>query len=459
MAMVAVQQSSPLPLRPERLFVGVDVGKGNHVAAFYSRFLQRKHGHYSKSPTMPFANVRREFERLVTRIRAYAPLETATVILEKTGHYHLALLQYLQEQGVECYLVHVGKRPRRQKNDRKDAQGLANMGLTQLELGAMPDNPDQELHRVLPTSEIVQALRGLVQCHTDISKQIVRCKNQLTAIADLLFPELTQVFKNVNLPTALVFRERWPTPTDIAHAPLPDLIAARYETRSSRPGKDALLRLKSLAAHSIGITSPDVTRALITQQRLLIRQLRTLEKNEEEVKAEIADLVPHCRQGQILLSFGDYMGHLAAAQILACIGTIANFESASKFKGYTGWHPVEDKSGKSKNGVCLAKTGNRLLRHTLYLVGLRAVNSKYDTEWHMIYQNLVRRQCPYDAGKGAQTHKIRPLSRIIGQISSMIYAFLRRDAEALARAPEGSEPPPPMLYDRLVHHSHIRRQR
>lgn len=375
--MVAVQ--SPIPLR-QRLFVGVDVGSDTHVAAFYSRSLQNKHGHYNTCPTMPFANTRLDFERLVARMQHYAPLELCTVIMEKTGHYHLALLTYLQEQGVSVYLVHVQKRPRRQKNDKKDAQGLANRGYTQLELGAMPDSPGQELHRVRPISEVVQALRSHTQYHYDLAKQMVRAKNQLIAISDQLFPELRLIFKNVNLPTARIFRLRYPTPADIAAAELSDLIACRKETASTRPGKAALLRLKELAARSIGSTSPDLLRALVLRQELLIRHLHTLEESAEKIKAEITVLVPQCREGQILLSFGDFMGHLAAGEIIAQIGTIENFPRASKLKGYTGWHPVEDKSGKSKNGVVLAKTGNRMLRKTMYLVGLRAVNSKYDCE-------------------------------------------------------------------------------
>lgn len=454
--MVAVQ--SPIPLR-QRLFVGVDIGSDNHIAAFYSRYLQNKHGHYNKCPTMSFANSRLDFERLVAKIQCYASVEHCVVILEKTGHYHMALLQYLQEQGIEVYLVHVLKRPRRQKNDRKDAQGLANMGFTQLELGAMPDNPGQELHRVLPITETIQALRNLTQYHYDLSKQIVRVKNQLIGISDLLFPELSLIFKNVNLPTARTFRVRYPTPADIAAASLDDLIATRTETASTRPGKNALLRLKALASHSIGIKSPDHIRALITRQKLLIRQLRTLEESEEETKVEIAALVEKSREGQILLSFGDFMGHLAAGEIIASIGTIDNFARASKLKGYTGWHPVEDQSGKSRNGMVLAKTGNRMLRKTLYLVGLRAVNGKYDAEWREIYQDLVKRQCPFDAGKQAQTGKIRPLSRIIGQITTMIYAFLRKDADAIAATPPGSTPPAPVVYNRAVHHRHLRRQR
>lgn len=36
----------------------------------------------------------------------------------------------------------------------------------------------------------------------------------------------------------------------------------------------------------------------------------------------------------------------------------------------------------------------------------------------------------------------------------MIYAFLKADAELLARTPAGSPPPEPMLYDAAIHQAH-----
>lgn len=453
MVAVAAPQS-PIPLRTERLYVGIDVGKENHVAAFYSAYLQRKYGHYTAIPTIPVANSRLDFERLVAQIQLHAPLDRCIVIMEKTGHYHLPLLQYFQEQGIEVYLVHVQKRPRKQKNDRRDAQGLANMGFTQVELGVQPDSPEQEIHRVRPISETAQSLRGLTEYRADLARQITRARNQLTAISDTLFPEFVLIFKDVNNPTARIFREKYPTPAAVAAASLDDLKACqiwRY------PGKAALERLQALAKQSIGIKEPGRIRAQVLQQSLLIRQLRTLEENEEAVRAEIATIVVETREGQILMSLGAFVGTLAAGEIIAAIGSIENFESAGKLKGYTGWNPIEDQSGKSRNGMVLSKGGNRMLRDTMFLVAMRAV--KDDTEWRKIYLRLVERQCPFDAKQGKRKGRMRPLSRIIGQIANMIYKFLREDFDLIAKTPPGTDALQPALYNRETHRSHINRRR
>lgn len=451
------QQSSPIYLVKEALYVGIDIGKEAHVAAFLSSFLLRKCKRYTNCPTIPIKNIRLDFERLVHEMLLYAPLEQITVVMEKTGHYHLALLQYLQERGLSVYLVHVQKRPRKQKNDRRDAQGLANMGYAQIELGAQPDSPEQEIHQVLPVSETAQTLRGLTNYRRDLARQMTRARNQLVAISDLLFPEFHLVFKDVNNPTARIFRLHFPTASDMAHASFSDLLACRIYYY---PGRDALIRLQELAAHSIGVKEPGCVRALILEQALLIKQLNVLEENEEAIKAEISAIVEESRAGQIIMSLGDFVGTLAAGEILAALGDITNFETSGKLRGYAGWNPVEDQSGKSKNGVALNKGGNRMLKDTMFLVGMRAINKKYDGEnWRDLYDRLVERQCPYDAKKKKRTGKLKPLSRVIGQIASMIYLFLKKDAEVIATAPPGVAPPEPMMYNKDVHRSHMKRRR
>jgi transposase len=456
--MVAVSQQSPIPLRNDCYYAGIDIAKESHVAAFYSGYLQRKHGHYTACPTEKFDNSRLDFERLIRELERYAPLSQWRVLMERTGHYHLPLLQYLQERGVQCYTVHVQKRPRKQKNDRKDAQGLANMAYRQLELHALPDDTEQEVRAVAKASEEANALQGLTQYRYDLSKQIVRVCNQLTAISDTLFPEFALIFKDVNLPTARIVRERYPTPADVSQASLEDLKACRLP-KSGRPGNAALSQLQELAKGSIGIKEPGRIRALVLEQSLLIKQLRVLEASEEAIKAEIASIVEQSRIGQILTSLGDFVGSLAAGEIIASIGSIDNFATPGKLKAYTGWNPIEDQSGKSLSGMVLSKGGNRMLRQTMFLVGMRAVNGKHDTEWRDIYERLVERQCPYDAKLKRRKGKMRPLSRIIGQIASMIYVFLRKDANVIAKIAPGTDPPEPMLYTRSIHRSHIMRRR
>ena len=111
----------------ESLYVGVDVGKHLHVAGFVSTTLLQRHERFEACPALPFEQSREGFRVLIDRIREFVPLEQAYILLESTGHYHRALVQYLQEMDLPVYMMPVQKRPVGMiKTDKRDALALAN---------------------------------------------------------------------------------------------------------------------------------------------------------------------------------------------------------------------------------------------------------------------------------------------------------------------------------------------
>ena len=79
----------------ESLYIGVDIGKFQHVAGFVSKTLLERHQHFEHCPAFLFEQSREGFRAFVERIRAYCPLEQCFIVMEQTGHYHRPLLQYL----------------------------------------------------------------------------------------------------------------------------------------------------------------------------------------------------------------------------------------------------------------------------------------------------------------------------------------------------------------------------
>jgi transposase len=121
-------------LSHETLYVGVDVGKRAHVAGFLSSTLLTRHQRFEHCPALAFDNSREGFRSLLDRIQTYVPLTQVQALLEVTGHYHRALLQYLQEVDIPVYVIHVQKRQEGLlKTDKRDALGLANLLYNQLE--------------------------------------------------------------------------------------------------------------------------------------------------------------------------------------------------------------------------------------------------------------------------------------------------------------------------------------
>lgn len=80
--------------------IGINVGKTRHVAGFISKTLLERYQRFEACPALAFEKSREGFAALVERMRTLAPLEHSTVLLEKTGHYHKALQQFLHELDV-----------------------------------------------------------------------------------------------------------------------------------------------------------------------------------------------------------------------------------------------------------------------------------------------------------------------------------------------------------------------
>src|SRR5262249_41188183 len=152
-------------------------------------------------------------------------------------------------------------------------------------------------------------------------------------ICDELFPELTRILKDPNAPVALALRAPLPTPHALATASLTTLQQLRGSARSLSDAK--LVELQRLAAQSIGTKDLARQRSLVLEQSQLIRELGLLREPAEQLETEIVCIVDHAREGQILQSLPG-IGPVMAGAMLAAIGSIHNFPSASALKAYFG---------------------------------------------------------------------------------------------------------------------------
>src|SRR5712692_8381349 len=439
-----------LPMLPhESVYIGVDIGKFKQVAGFVSKTLLERHQHFEHCPAFLFEQSREGFRAFVERIRIYCPLEQCFIVMEHTGHYHRPLLQYLLELDISVYVMHVQSRQGGMlKTDKRDALGLANHLYNQLALGVQVGNKLQVVRRAVPPSEAAAQLKGLMRHRYELANEATQRKNKLTAICDELFPELTQVFKNPNLPTALDLRERFPTPHAVATA---SLVALREVRRGCRPSEGQLAKLQQLAAQSIGTKDLARQRGLVLEQELLIKELRLIQTHLERLEGEICQIVEHSREGKILLSIPP-ISPLAAATLIAGIGHIANFEDAGHLKSYFGWAPKRAQTGVTFDRTSLTLGGSREMKQVMDLVAWNAI--KAETQWASLYKRLVPRLCTYDEQTQTYKGKGKALGHVIGRLITLVYALLKQDDEMLSHLPPGKEPPEPVLYDPDLHKRH-----
>ena len=437
-------------LAHETLYLGVDIGKKAHVAGFIASTLLTRYQRFEHCPALTFENSREGFRALIDRIKTYVPLTQVYAVMEVTGHYHRALLQYLQELDIPVYIIHVQKRQEGLlKTDKRDALGLANLLYNQLEKGIQVGDSLQAVRKLVPPTPAAAGLRGMVQHRHELIVESTRRKNKLTAICDELFPELTHLLRNPNLPTALALRSRFPTPADLAKASFEDLREARGRTCSVSDAK--LLDLQRLAKESIGTKDSARLRSLVIEQQQLIEELALIGQHITQLETEMVKIVECCREGKILLSLPG-IGPLAAATLIALIGTIANFERAAQLKSYVGWVPKVAQSGSTLDWTRLSPRGVRQMKQTMYLVVWRAI--QWDGEWKQMYERLIASKCRYDERTRRLIGREKVIGRLAGQMTSIIYTLLKKDQELLAHLAPGEEPPEPTLYDPEIHRQH-----
>ncbi|MBO0793565.1 MAG: IS110 family transposase [Ktedonobacteraceae bacterium] len=438
-------------LARETLYIGVDIGKKTHVAGFISPTLLTRHQRFENCPALSFENSREGFRALIDRVRTYVPLTQVYLVMEVTGHYHRPLLQYVQELDIPVYIMHVQKRQEGLlKTDKRDALGLGNLLFNQLEKGIQVGDAMQAIRRQVPPTEAAAQLRGMVQHRLELTRESTQRKNKLTSICDELFPELTQILKDPNLPTALAIRKRFSTPAALATASLSALQEVRGKNRSLTDAK--LLELQQLAIQSIGTKDPARLRGLAFEQTQLTAELELIQKHLEQLETEIIQVVEHSREGKILTSIPG-IGSIQAAAIIASIGTIANFERASQLKSYFGWAPRVTQSGYTLDSARLTPRGQRQMKRDMYLIVWQAIRLK-DCEWSKMYERLVPIKCGFNERTRQHVGRGKVMGRIAGQIISVIFALLKKDQEALSKCPSGTRPPEPVLYDPEIHQKH-----
>jgi transposase len=338
------------------------------------------------------------------------------VVLEVTGHYHRALLQYLQEATITTYVMHVQKR--------------------------------QAVRRLAPPTEAAVQLKGMVRHRYELIAESTQRKNKLLAICDEIFPELTQVMKDPTLPSALALRKQFPTPAALATASVSTLQAARI---GHYPSDAKLVELQRLAVQSIGTKEPARLRGLTFEQEQLIEELTLIHKHLEKLETEMTQIVTNAREGQILMSIPG-IGPIPAATMIAMIGTIANFERPSQLKAYFGWAPAVKQSGYSLDSARLSPRGTRQMKQMMYLMVWTAI--KMDCEWARIYERLVPIKCSYDERTRRYTGRGKVIGRIAGQMISVAYGLLKKDHETVSKLAPGAKQPEPELYDPEVHRKH-----
>ncbi len=414
----ALTETWDVPAPTGFLYLGIDIGRRKHLVAAIPE-PRMWDGSWERAPVRAIATTGLGFRQLTGWLGelGFSPDQVRIGMEPTGGWYGRTVAAWLERHGyrvdwLQNFALHdrrhlmIGKQT---KTDALDARLIARLLFERERLGLKggflqrpPRNTD--------------ALRMLVRNRVRLVEQRTRCRNQLTTIEDVLFPELKDFFKtSITRPSARLLLESFPTPDHVAAADPADLdriVVGQGHASALRP---RLMALQMAAADSAGLTTD--TEPILHTQEWLLYQLRLLDGQIQQVEAAIgAVLEDWPTQDRVVLASFPVMTVVRQAVLLASIGDVACFRDDRQLRKLFGWYPEARESGSSLSRHHLGRSGNRLARRELWLWSWELLTPvRGDTPFRDYYRRLRARGM---TGPVAMGH-------LAGKLISVLFHCLR----------------------------------
>ena len=334
-------------------YLGIDIAKHEHVLG------ARLGDGEAHGKAFKFANDERGFASLLARFRELgAEPEESLVVMESTGHYWMALWEFLVAHGYEVAVVNPvltdafrrADTLRKTKTDEVDAFLIAeyarfrNLGPT----------------RVSP--EGAEGLKQLTRYRHHLVSERTALKNRLTSVADRIFPELAGLFSDRHCATARAILAEYGTAAKVAATDIRTLTKTVKSASRGRHGREKAEEVKAAARASVGVTF--AAGALAFEARHVAGLVAHLDSEIAELDGEIARLLDPEVGG--LLQTIPGIGPVCAAAIAAEVGDPDRFDGPKKLVAYAGMDSTKFQSGKfDGEGQHMSKRGSAPLRGAL----------------------------------------------------------------------------------------------
>ena len=325
-------------------FVGIDISKYKHDC-----FITTETDVIIEN--LSFKNSKDGFQQFLNSLSSLDPSQEIRIGFEATGHYHLNLMLFLEENNfsfMEFNPALVKKfisttTLRRTKTDKADAKAIAKYLMS---VDYKP-HPKQFYHKF--------ALKSLTRRRESFVHQRSRYKVDLTNILDIIFPEFKPFFNNSFSATAMFILSKYKTAEAIAN--MDDYESIKNVSR----GKFAysqFIKLKELALNTIGVDNDIYTFQLSSVLTLISTMDEQITLIENKIGEIMNLLSPKC------ISIKG-IGTITGASIVAEFGDFNRFKSADACLAFAGLEPSTIQSGCSEHNGKMVKHGSPHLRATL----------------------------------------------------------------------------------------------
>ena len=404
--MRSIQTKKVKIVNNETLIVTVDIGKAKNFG--YCRCPNgidiKPFGFHNNGHGLKY------FWGKITQMKKAHNLKTIVVGFEPTGPYGEPLVHYLKKKEVTLIQVNPmhtkrvkelqGNSPN--KTDQKDPKVIADI----IELG-------HALTIVLPEGTAAE-LRRLTHCRERAMQRRTSLFNQLQDLVFVIFPEFSQVFKDVKTKSAMYVLENCPTPEDIIKYKLKKLTATLKKVSRGKIKEERARELYTAAKTSVGIK--EGRKSILFEIKEILSIIKTTESFIAEIEKEISHHLKEIAYSKFIISMKG-IGEITVAGLIGEVGDFRKYKTISEILKLGGLDLFEISSGKHKGQHRISKRGRSLMRKLLFFAAINVVRK--GGILHEYYQGCIERGMV----------KMKALIAVSRKLLGIMFALVRDHSE------------------------------
>jgi len=376
--MRSIQTKKVKIVNNETLIVTVDIGKAKNFG--YCRCPNgidiKPFGFHNNGHGLKY------FWDKITQMKKAYNLKTVVVGFEPTGPYGEPLVHYLRKKEVKLIQVNPmhtkrvkelqGNSPN--KTDQKDPKVIADI----IELG-------HALTIVLPEGTAAE-LRRLSHSRERAMQRRTSLFNQLQDLVFVVFPEFSQVFKDVKTKSAMYVLENCPAPEDIIKYKLKNLTATLRKISRGQIKEERTRELYAVAKTSVGIKEGRTS--ILFEIKEILSMIKTTERFITEIEKEISRHLKDIPYSKFIISMKG-IGEITVSGLIGEVGDFREYKTISEILKLGGLDLFEISSGKHKGQHRISKRGRSLMRKLLFFAAINVVRK--GGILHEYYQGCLER--------------------------------------------------------------------
>jgi len=338
------------------VFIGLDVGKGEHHAVAVDRSGNRL---FDK----PLPNDEGKLREMLVSLAEHGPVLLVVDQPATIGALPVAVAQAVG--ALVGYLPGLAMRriadlhPGEAKTDARDALIIAETART------LPHT----LRSIQVADAQVAELTMLCGFDDELAGQITQVSNRLRGLLTQIHPALERTLgPRLDHPAILDLLRRYRSPEALRQAG-PKRLAARLLQRAPRKGGDWAVEItQALTEQTVIVAGTSAAAHVIPR---LAEQLKALHRQRDEIADEVEAIVETHPLHPVLTSMPG-VGVKTAARLLTEVAS-KHFPTAGHLAAYAGLAPVTRRSGSSIRGEHASRRGNKILKRAMFLSAFAAL--------------------------------------------------------------------------------------